>query len=317
MKIVVLDGQTINPGDLSWDGLKDYGDVTVYPHTDADRVEEHIGDAEIVIINKTCLSKEIFDRTPGIQYVGVVATGYDSVDVSAARQHGVTVCNVPDYGADTVAEMVFALLLELCRHTSAYDAEVKTGHWPKGKNTCMFGEPVTLFDKTMGIIGYGKIGQKAAAIARGFGMDVLVYSRRKERVAETPKLKYADIDTLLAQADVVSLHCPLTQSTKEMINSGTIAKMKNGAILINTSRGGLIDETALRDALCSGKLAGAGCDVVSVEPIQPDNPLLGAKNIVITPHVAWASRQSRQRLIRTTVDNVASFSAGKPIHVVN
>lgn len=317
MKIVLLDGYTINPGDLSWDVLKKHGDVMIYDYTDAAEVLERIGDADIVLTNKTVIDKKVFSLKPHIQYVGVLATGYDNVDIEAARQHGIPVCNIPDYGSDTVAEMVFALLMALYRRVSQYSAEVKAGRWPVGKDMFRIGAPVTLHGKTMGIVGYGKIGQKAAAIAQGFGMNVLAYSRRKDRVVETDTLKYADLETLLKRSDVVSLHCPLTESTQAMMNSTTIAGMKDGAVLINTSRGGLVDETALRHALDSGKLAGAGCDVVSVEPIQPDNPLLGAKNIVITPHLAWASRDSRQRLISIAAENIAAFLAGNPVNVVN
>lgn len=317
MKIVVLDGFTLNPGDISWGALEALGALTVYDRTPQERVAERIGDAPIVLTNKTRLTEDIFDAAPSVKYVGVLATGYDVVDMAAAKQRDIPVCNVPGYATDAVAEMVFALLLELCRHAGAHSDAVKNGEWTASPDFCFWKHPMAeLSGQTMGIVGMGRTGQKTAKIAQAFGMRVLAVSQ-SQPLPETETLKYGSMDELLAQADVVSLHCPLTEQTRHMINRDSISRMKDGVVLINIARGGLIDERALADALESGKVAGAACDVVSAEPIHADNPLLAAKNIIITPHIAWAAKPSRERLMEQTAKNVAAFLAGRPTNVVN
>lgn len=317
MKIVVLDGYTLNPGDISWAALEELGELTVYDRTPENKTAERIGDAQIVLTNKTRLTAEIFDAALNIKFVGVLATGYDVVDVAAAKQRGIPVCNVPGYATDAVAEMVFALLLELCRHTGVHAAAVKNGEWATSPDFCFWKHPMTeLAGKTMGIVGLGRTGQRAAAIAQAFGMGVLAVSGSRA-LPESGTLQYATMEQLLAQADVISLHCPLTDATKQLINRDTISRMKDGVMIINIARGGLIDEQALADALNSGKVAGAAVDVVSAEPIHAGNPLLGAKNIIITPHIAWAARPSCERLMEQTAKNVAAYLTGQPVNVVN
>ena len=317
MRIVVLDGHTLNPGDISWQSLEALGDLQVYDRTPPDKTVERIGDAQVVLTNKTRLSAEVINASPYIKYVGVLATGYDVVDVAAAKQRGVPVCNVPGYATDAVAEMVFALLLELCRHTGAHSAAVKNGEWTASPDFCFWKYPMReICGKTLGIVGLGRTGQRTAQIAQAFGMRVLAVSQSRP-LAESDTLRYVTMDILLSQSDIVSLHCPLTEHTRHMIDSDALARMKSGVMLINTARGGLIDERALANALESGKVAGAACDVVSVEPIRADNPLLAAKNIIITPHIAWAALSSRERLMAQTVNNVKAFLAGRPINVVN
>ena len=317
MKIVVLDGYTLNPGDISWAALEALGELTVYDRTPADKTVERIGNAGIVLTNKTRLTADVFDAVPNIKFVGVLATGYDVVDVAAAKQRGIPECNVPGYATDAVAEMVFALLLELCRHTGAHAEAVKNGEWTASPDFCFWKHPMSeLNGKTMGIVGLGRTGQKTAAIAQAFGMKVIAVSGSRA-LPESDTLRYVTMEQLLAQADVISLHCPLTDATKQLINRDTISCMKDGVMLINIARGGLIDEQALSDALNSGKVAEAACDVVSAEPIHADNPLLKAKNIIITPHIAWAARPSRERLMEQTAKNVAAYLSGQPVNVVN
>ena len=317
MKIVVLDGYTLNPGDISWAALEALGELKVYDRTPADKTVERIGDAEIVLTNKTRLTTEVFGAATSIKFVGVLATGYDVVDIAAAKQRGIPVCNVPGYATDAVAEMVFALLLELCRHTGAHSEAVRNGEWAASPDFCFWKHPMSeLAGKTMGIVGLGRTGQRAAAIAQAFGMKVLAVSGSRA-LPESDTLSYVTMEQLLIQADVISLHCPLTDATKHLINRDTISRMKDGVMLVNIARGGLIDEQALADALNSGKVAGAAVDVVSAEPIHADNPLLGAKNIIITPHIAWAARPSRERLMEQTAKNVAAYLSGQPVNVVN
>ncbi len=317
MKIVVLDGYTMNPGDISWAALEALGELTVYDRTTAEKTVERIGGAEIVLTNKTQLTAKVFDTLRGIRYVGVLATGYDVVDVAAANQRGIPVCNVPGYATDAVAEMVFALLLELCRHTGAHAEAVKNGEWAVSPDFCFWKYSMTeLAGKSMGIVGMGRTGQKTATIAQAFGMKVLAVSGSRT-LPESDALRYVTMEQLLSQSDVISLHCPLTDATKYLINQETLSRMKDGVLFINIARGGLIDEQALADALESGRVAGAAVDVVSAEPIRADNPLLGAKNIIITPHIAWAARSARERLMEQTAKNVAAFLSGQPVNVVN
>lgn len=311
MKIVVLDGYTENPGDLSWGPLQELGELTVYDRTPPEAVLERIGDAEAIYTNKTVLSRELIQAMPCVRFIGVLATGYNVVDVQAARERGIVVCNIPTYGTDAVAQYVFALLLELCHRVAHHAQAVQEGRWTACPDFCFWDYPlIELSGKTMGIVGYGRIGQRTAQIARAFGMQVLAYDAFVQAEECVP------LDELLERSDVVSLHCPLFPETRHIIRGETIARMKDGAILINTSRGPLVDEAALREALTSGKLYGAAVDVVSTEPVQPDNPLLGLENCLITPHIAWAPRESRQRLMDIAVENLRCFLRGAPQNIV-
>ncbi|MGI6668942.1 MAG: D-2-hydroxyacid dehydrogenase [Acetivibrionales bacterium] len=317
MKIVILDGYTENPGDLSWEGFASLGELTVYDRTRREEIIPRIGDAEIVITNKTPLDAEIFDACPSIRYVGVLATGYNVVDVEAAAKRNIIVTNIPTYGTAAVAQFTFALLLEVCHHVWKHYEAVKAGEWARRGDFCFWDYPlIELAGKTMGIIGFGRIGQNVAKIAQSFGMNVLAASRHQDKSLESETLRYATPDELLEKSDVISLHCPLTSSTKGIINKDTIAKMKDGVILINTARGPLIVEEDLKEALCSGKVAYAAVDVVSVEPITDDNPLLSAPNCIITPHIAWAPKESRKRLMDIAVDNLKAFLSDNPVNTV-
>lgn len=318
MKIVVLDGYTLNPGDLTWDGLKQLGELTVYDRTSVEQIVERVGAAEVVFTNKTPLSRETLAKLPTVKYIGVLATGYNVVDIQAAKERGIIVTNIPTYGTGAVAQFVFALLLEICHHVWAHNEAVKKGDWTNCPDFCFWNYPlIELAGKTMGIIGFGRIGQATARIAQSFGMKVLAYDEYQNKTLENDTLKYTTLDELLAESDVISLHCPLLDSTKGMINKTTIAKMKEGVIIINTSRGPLVVEEDLAQALNNGKVFGAAVDVVSVEPITRDNPLLTAKNCIITPHIAWAPKESRTRLMKIAVDNLKAFMEGKPVNVVN
>lgn len=318
MKIVILDGYTENPGDLSWEGFEKLGDLTVYDRTPSDKIIERIGDAEVVYTNKTPITRETLDACPNIKFIGVLATGYNVVDVNAAKEKGIPVSNIPTYGTMAVAQFAIALLLELCHHIGEHSECVKRGDWTNNPDWCIWNYPlVELAGKTMGVIGFGRIGQATAKIAQALGMKILAYDSFKNPALESETCKYAELDELLANSDVISLHCPLFSETEGIINKSTIAKMKDGVMIINTSRGPLIVEEDLRDALNSGKVAGAAVDVVSSEPIKMDNPLLQAKNMIITPHIAWAPKESRQRLMDIAVENLKAYAAGAPINVVN
>ncbi len=319
MKIVILDGYTENPGDLSWGGLEALGELTVYDRTtDHSLIVERIGDAEVVYTNKTPITKETIQSCSNLKYIGVLATGYNVVDVAAAREAGVTVTNIPTYGTDAVAQYAIALLLELCHHIGEHSDCVKMGDWTNNQDWCFWNHPlIELAGKTMGIIGFGRIGQGTARIAQALGMKVLAYDTFKNEALENESCRYAELDEVLMQSDVISLHCPLFLATRGIINKDTIVKMKDGVLIINASRGPLIVEEDLRDALNSGKVAGAAVDVVSTEPIKMDNPLLSAKNCIITPHIAWAPKESRQRLMDIAVDNLESFVRGEPKNVVS
>ncbi|MDO4324610.1 MAG: D-2-hydroxyacid dehydrogenase [bacterium] len=319
MKIVILDGYTENPGDLSWSGLEKLGELTVYDRTtDHSLIVERIGDAEAVYTNKTPITKETIQACPNMKFIGVLATGYNVVDVQAAKEAGVVVSNIPTYGTDAVAQFAIALLLELCHHIGEHSDCVKRGDWSSNVDWCFWNYPLMeLAGKTMGIIGFGRIGQRTAQIAQALGMKVLAYDRNHNAALETETCHYADMDELLANADVISLHCPLFPETEGIINKDSIARMKDGVLIINSSRGPLIVEEDLRDALNSGKVGGAAVDVVSTEPIRMDNPLLSAKNMIITPHIAWAPKESRQRLMDIAVENLRQFLAGTPQNVVN
>ena len=320
MKIVVLDGYTENPGDLSWSGLEALGEVTVYDRTsyvDDPIIAERIGDAEIVVLNKTPVSKATIDACPNMKMIAVLATGYNVVDYEYAKQKGIPVCNVPTYGTASVGQYAIALLLEVCHHIGHHSKTVFEGKWANHIDWCYWDYPLIELDgKTAGIIGFGRIGQTTGRIAKALGMNVIAYdlypNESGKAIAE-----YVDLETVLAKSDVLFLHCNLTPENTGLINKENIAKMKDGAILINNSRGQLIDEQDVTDALNSGKLAAAGLDVVYSEPIKADNPLLGAKNCIITPHMSWGAKEARQRIMNITVDNVKAYIDGAPVNVVN
>ncbi len=318
MKIVVLDGYAMNPGDLSWGGIERLGEFRLYERTQKELIIERIADAEIVLTNKVILSKEILEKVPSVKYIGVMATGYNVVDTDAARQLGMVVTNVPAYSTVSVAQLVLAFILEFCHHVGEHSRAVLGGTWTSSRDFTFWNYPlIELNGKTLGIIGYGAIGQAVANLAAAFGMNIKVYSRTEKTELETDKIKFTGFQQLLQEADFISLHCPLTEETEALINTESLSKMKTGAYLINTSRGPVIDEQAVADALNSGKLAGAAMDVVSAEPIKADNPLLGAKNCLITPHFAWAPLEARSRLMNTLLDNIEAYLKGKPINVVN
>jgi glycerate dehydrogenase len=317
MKIVILDGYTENPGDLSWEGFERLGELKVYDRTPDNLVIERIGDADAVITNKTPLSRETFDACPQIRYVGVLATGYNIVDVDAAKQRGIVVTNIPTYGTASVAQFAIALLLEICHHIGHHSDAVFAGRWETNPDWCFWDYPlIELAGKTLGIIGFGRIGQNTGIIAKALGMTVIAQDSYPNDTGRAIA-EYVELDELFARSDVVALHCPLFPETEGIVNKNTIAKMKDGVIIINNSRGPLVVEQDLADALNSGKVYAAGLDVVSSEPIKPDNPLLKAKNCIITPHISWAPKESRQRLMDIAVDNLKQFKDGTPVNVVN
>lgn len=320
MKIVVLDAYTENPGDLTWEGLEKYGELTVYDRTsyvESPLIAERIGDAEIAVINKTPISKAVIDACPALKCIAVLATGYNVVDYNYAREKGIVVQNVPTYGTQIVGQYAVGLLLEICSHFGHHSDTVREGRWESNVDWCYWDYPmIELYGKTAGIVGLGRIGQATAKILNALEMKVLAYdtfeSDAGRRVAE-----YVTLDELLARSDVIFLHCPLFPSTEGIINKENIAKMKDGVIIINNSRGQLVVEQDLADALNSGKVYAAGLDVVSTEPIKPDNPLKTAKNTIITPHISWAARAARQRIMDITVENIRSYVEGRPVNVVN
>lgn len=320
MKIVVLDGYTENPGDLSWEGLEKLGELTVYDRTsltDEQETIDRIGDAEIVFTNKTPITKKVLDACPSVRFISVLATGYNVVDVAAAKEKGIPVSNVPTYGTASVSQYSIALLLEICHHIGHHSESVHNGNWASCVDWCYWDYPlIELEGKTIGIIGFGRIGQQEGRIAKALGMNVIaydVYPNDSGREIGT----YVELDELYAKADVITLHANLTAENTGMINRESIAKMKDGVILINNARGQLINEQDVADALNSGKIAAAGLDVVYTEPIREDNPLLGAKNCIITPHISWAPKESRQRIMDCSVANAESFLNGEPQNVVN
>lgn len=317
MKIVVLDGYTENPGDLSWDGLSALGELTVYDRTPEKEIVARIGNAEAVFTNKTPLTQATLDACPSIRFIGVLATGYNVVDCAYAASRSIPVTNVPAYGTAAVGQFAIALLLEICHHIGAHDRAVHAGRWESCPDFCFWDTPlIELANKTIGIIGFGRIGRATGQIAKALGMRVLACDQ-VETDAGRAIAAYVDLDTLLRTSDVVALHCPLTRETEGLVNRASIAKMKDGVILINNSRGPLVVETDLADALNSGKIAAAGLDVVSTEPIRADNPLLTAKNCILTPHISWASKESRQRIMDCAIENLRAFLANAPVNVVN
>lgn len=318
MKIVILDGRALNPGDLSYDCIRQFGEVTLYQRTETEaETIERIGDSEIVLVNKVPITEAVLAACPGIRLICVQATGYNIVDCDACARRGIPVTNVPAYGTAAVAQFTMALILELCHRIGLHDESVHRGDWVKSDNFCYWLTPQTeLAGKTLGILGFGRIGREVGKLAKAFGMQVIACNR--SQCEEGRQIgEYVDMDTLLARSDILSLHCPQTPGTEKIINARSLARMKDGAMLINTARGGLLDENAVAEALRSGKLRGAAVDVVSKEPMAPDNPLLSAPGCIITPHIAWAPVESRQRLLDCVVENIRCFLNGTPQNVVN
>ena len=320
MQIVVLDGYALNPGDLHWTAFEALGTLTVYDRTpleDEDEIVRRIGESEIVLTNKTPLSRSALARCPGVRYIGVLATGYNVVDTAAARERGIPVCNVPAYGSGAVAQAAIALLLEICNRVGHHDRAVHAGRWSACPDYCFWDYPLMeLAGKTMGIVGYGSIGQAVGEVAAALGMEVIANGRRPWAEGEKPA-RYVPLEELLRRSDVVSLHCPLLPETRGLLNRDSLAAMKDGAILLNNSRGPLLVERDVADALNSGKLRAAGVDVADAEPIPADSPLLTAKNCVITPHISWAPLEARTRLMEIAAANLRSFLSGEPANVVN
>ncbi len=321
MKIVVLDGYTENPGDLSWEAMEQFGEVVVYDRTsyvESPLIAERLKGAEVAVINKTPISKETMDKCPDLKAVAVLATGYNVVDCAAAKERGIVVLNVPTYGTEIVGQYAIGLLLEICAHYGAHDRAVKEGRWENNIDWCFWDYPmIELYGKTAGIIGFGRIGQTTGRILKAIGLKVLVNDKFQSESGKAIADAYVERDELFAKSDVIFLHCPLFPDTEKMINKENIAKMKDGVILINNSRGQLVNEQDLADALNSGKVYAAGLDVVSTEPIKGDNPLLTAKNCIITPHISWAAQAARQRIMDITVDNIKAYVEGNPVNVVN
>lgn len=317
MEIVVVDGATLNPGDLSWEPLGQIGSYEVYPHSTPAETLRRCRDAEVVITNKVAFNRSAIEALPGLKYIGVTATGYNIIDIEAAGRRGIVVTNVPTYGTDSVAQMVFALLLELTQRVGHHSQTVHEGRWARSDNFCYWDYPlVELAGLTMGIVGCGRIGKTVARLADAFGMKVLGYDSAPFAGGQV-HIEPVDLADLFARSDVISLHCPLTPATEGFINAERLSGMKKTAFLINTSRGPLINERDLAAALNKGRIAGVGVDVLSVEPPKADNPLLAAKNCFITPHIAWATRSARRRLLQTSLDNLCAYAAGKPQNVVS
>lgn len=318
MKIVILDARALNPGDLSYDCINQFGDVTIYERTETEELAiERIGDNEVVLVNKVPITETVLDACPNIKLICVQATGYNIVDCGACAKRGIPVTNVPTYGTAAVAQFTMALILEMCHRVGLHNHSVHQGDWIKAESFCYWLTPqMELAGKTLGIVGFGRIGRAVGQLANAFGMKVIAYNRSQceegRQIAE-----YVDLDTVLAESDIVSLHCPQTADTVGLLNAETLAKMKDGAMLVNTARGGLVDESALAEALESGKLRYAAVDVVSQEPMRSDNPLLKTRKCIITPHIAWAPVESRQRLLDTVVENIRAYLNGTPQNVVN
>ncbi|MDD3172493.1 MAG: D-2-hydroxyacid dehydrogenase [Herbinix sp.] len=318
MKIIVLDGYTENPGDLSWAGFEALGEFICFDRTPEELIKERIADADVVIVNKTPISRDTLEACKNIKYIGVLATGYNVIDVNAAKEKGILVCNIPTYGTAAVSQFAIAMLLEICHHIGHHSDEVHSGRWERNADWCFWDYPlIELANKTIGIIGFGRIGQSTGKLAQAFGMNVLAYDSFKNLDLESENCKYVELEELFTKSDVIALHCPLLPGTEGIINKETISKMKDGVIILNNSRGPLIIEQDLCDALNNGKVYAAGLDVVSSEPIKGDNPLLKAKNCFITPHISWAPKEARQRLMDIAVENLKAFILSKPINVVN
>lgn len=319
MKIVNLDGCTTNPGDLSWEGMEKLGEYTVYDRTAENQIVERAKGANALIINKTVVTREILEQLkPELEYVGLQSTGYNVIDCAAAKELGITVCNIPSYSTNAVAQLVFAFILQITNRVSLHSDAVSKGEWCDCPDFCFWKAPLTeLAGKTIGIIGFGAIGKKVAVLAEAFDMNVLAYAPRPKEKGELKTVEFVSLDELLASSDIITCHCPLTDETQGLINKDTISKMKKSAIFINTSRGPVVDEKALADALNAGEIQAAGLDVLSVEPAQRSNPLLKAKNCFITPHIAWAAKETRARLLDILAANLEAYINGKPQNVVN
>jgi glycerate dehydrogenase len=318
MKIVVLDGHAVNPGDLNWKALPELGDFEVFDRTSESEIVPRARDADIVLTTRTPISAATISQLRRLRYIGVVFTGYDQIDLEAARAQNVVVTNVPTYGSASVAQLVFALLLELCHHVALHSDATRSGEWSRSRDFSFHKTPlVELQGKTLGIVGLGEIGRHVAGIAIAMGMRVIATDATRRDTPNWPGFRWCDLDELLVEADVVSLHCPLLPQTRGMINAASLSKMQPGCFLINTSRGPLILEQDLADALNEGRLAGAGLDVLSTEPPSADNPLLHAKNCIVTPHIAWATKEARMRLVDTAITNLKAFLEGHPVNVVN
>lgn len=317
MKIVMLDAYTTNPGDLSWDFMKDFGEVSVYERTPSDKILERAKDADIIVTNKTPVTKEIIDKLPNLKFIALMSTGYNIVDYMYLKEKGIPVSNIPSYSTEAVAQLVMSFILELTMNVGLHSQSVKSGDWVSSADFCYWKTPLTeLSGKTMGIFGFGRIGRAVAERAKAFGMNVIAYTPRLHG-NEPDFVKFVSLDEMLKNADIVSMHCPLTPETEGIVNEKFISKMKDGAYFINTSRGTVVNEKALADALNSGKLGGAGLDVLSTEPPRADNPLLSAKNCFITPHIAWAAFETRERLVEILKENIEDFINGKPKNVIN
>lgn len=317
MQIVLLDGYASNPGDLTWDPLKEMGEVTVYDRTQPSEVVERAHDAEIIVTNKVTLTRQTLEQLPNLRLICVLATGYNTIDILAARDLGITVCNVPAYSTDSVAQMVFAQILNMTNRVAHYARQTREGRWSAAPDFCYWDLPVSeLAGKTLGIVGLGHIGAKVASIAREFGMDIFAFTS-KNSIDLPDYIQKTTLDGLLAVSDILTLHCPLTPDTHELINARTLARMKRGALLVNTGRGPLVNEADVAEALASGQLGGYGADVMCSEPPAADNPLFTQPNAFITPHIAWASVEARQRLLNATFDNIRAFQDGHPKNVVN
>lgn len=317
MQIVLLDGYASNPGDLTWEPLKEMGEVTVYDRTQPSEVVERAHDAEIIVTNKVTLTRQTLEQLPNLRLICVLATGYNTIDILAARDLGITVCNVPAYSTDSVAQMVFALILNMTNRVAHYARQTREGRWSAAPDFCYWDLPVSeLAGKTLGIVGLGHIGAKVASIAREFGMDIFAFTS-KNSIDLPDYIQKTTLEGLLGVSDILTLHCPLTPDTHELINARTLARMKRGALLVNTGRGPLVNEADVAEALASGQLGGYGADVMCSEPPAADNPLFAQPNAFITPHIAWASVEARQRLLNATFDNIRAFQDGHPKNVVN
>lgn len=318
MKIVILDAYTANPGDLSWEMFSEFGEVNAYDYTPEDLIFERCKDADIIIDNKVVFTKEMLDKLPKLKYIGMLSTGFNVIDIEAAKQNGVTVCNVPTYSTAAVAQLTFALILEIYNQVGIHNAAVHDGEWTNCRDFCFQKTPlIELNNKTIGLIGYGKIGSEVAKIADAFSMNILCYVPSQKPLPDFRNFRFVSLEELAEKSDIISLHCPLTPETTGIINKEFISKMKTSAIVINTSRGPAIDENALADALNSGRIFGAGVDVLSTEPPKKENPLLNCKNCFITPHIAWAGYETRERLIGVVYNNLKAYLNGNPVNVVN
>lgn len=317
MRITVLDGYTLNPGDNPWSEIESLGELNVYPRTSIDQIVERAKDADIILTNKCPLNAETLAQLPKLKFISVLATGYNIIDTAYTNQHNIAVSNVPVYSTDAVAEFVFSVILDFFKKPTQHSILAHAGAWQTSEDFCFWKNPnfTELAGKTLGVIGFGRIGQRTAELGAAFKMKILANSRSRSAKTSFP-FQWASIDEILEQSDVITLHCPLTPETQGLISKDSIEKMKFSAFLVNTARGPLIDEAALADALNAGRIAGAACDVVSAEPIHPSNPLLAAKNLTLTPHIAWAATEARKRLMAITAQNIQAFQAGNPIHLI-